>query len=202
LQNRKISRKRMFWQRAVAFLCALVGLLGIAGGASLLLKRGFDAYYRRAYPIRYEELIGQACEERSLDPALVLAVVHTESRFRPDAVSSVGALGLMQMMPDAYNWVRMRRGEPETDDFSPLFDPPTSIDYGTEMLRMLLDEFRTVDNALAAYHGGWGSVKQWLDDPEYAPDGENVTNIPFADTRAYVERVNKTMEIYRRLYGL
>ena len=60
----------MFWQRAVAFLCALVGLLGIAGGASLLLKRGFDAYYRRAYPIRYEELIGQACEERSLDPAL------------------------------------------------------------------------------------------------------------------------------------
>ena len=179
-----------------------MGLLGIAGGASLLLKRGFDAYYRRAYPIRYEELIGQACEERSLDPALVLAVVHTESRFRPDAVSSVGALGLMQMMPDAYNWVRMRRGEPETDDFSPLFDPPISIDYGTEMLRMLLDEFRTVDNALAAYHGGWGSVKQWLDDPEYAPDGENVTNIPFADTRAYVERVNKTMEIYRRLYGL
>ena len=70
------------------------------------------------------------------------------------------------------------------------------------MLRLLLDEFGTERNALAAYPAGWGSVKQWLQDPEYAPDGEHVTHIPFEDTRAYVDKVEKTREIYRRLYGL
>ena len=69
------------------------------------------------------------------------------------------------------------------------------------MLSLLLEEFGTVDNALCAYHAGWGSVKNWLSDPEYSSDGVHVENIPFADTRTYVERVNETLEIYRRLYS-
>lgn len=70
------------------------------------------------------------------------------------------------------------------------------------MLRILLDEFGTVENVLCAYHAGWGSAKQWLGDPAHAPDGEHITDIPFDDTRAYVAKVKKTMEVYRRLYDL
>ncbi len=176
-------------------LLAVVAAVGVK-----LVTIGQELYDKAAYPLRYTELIEAACEEKGLEPALVYAVVRTESNFSPDAQSSVGARGLMQLMPDAYNWVRMRRGEEQTDDFSALFDPATNIDYGTSMLRMLLDEFGSVNNALCAYHGGWGSVKSWLEDPEYAPDGQEVTNIPFADTKEYVEKVQKTLEIYRELY--
>ena len=109
---------------------------------------------------------------------------------------------MMQLMPDTYDWVRMRYGEPPTSDYEALYEVQTSITYGTRLLRLLLDEFDTVENSLCAYHGGWGSVKEWLATPEYAPDGKNVTNIPFADTRAYVKKVGETMEIYRKLYGM
>ena len=108
----------------------------------------------------------------------------------------------MQLMPDAFDWVQMRKGGGEAPKGEDCFDPATNIEYGTSMLRILLDEFGTVENVLCAYHSGWGSAKQWLGDPAHAPDGEHITDIPFDDTRAYVAKVKKTMEVYRRLYDL
>ena len=152
--------------------------------------------------MKYAQLIDEACAQKGLDRALVYAVVRTESGFDPNAVSGVGARGLMQLMPDTFDWVQMRRGITETLDQDLLFDPAVNIDYGTDMLKLLETEFSSRDNILCAYHAGWGRVKQWLADEEYAPDGKNVQNIPFADTAAYVKKVNKTIEIYRRLYNL
>ena len=171
-------------------------------GAASLAKYGFDRYYHGAYPMKYTELIDAACGEKGLDRALVYAVVRTESGFDPRARSNVGAQGLMQLMPDAFDWVQMRKGGGEAPKGEDCFDPAVNIEYGTSMLRILLDEFGTVENALCAYPAGWGSAKQWLGDPAHAPDGEHITDIPFDDTRAYVAKVKKTMEIYRRLYDL
>ena len=189
-------------RRAVKICLELLLLAMVLLGAVSAVRYGFDRYYRNAYPMKYEELIDSACREKELDRALVYAVVRTESGFNPEAVSNVGAKGLMQMMPDAYEWVRMRKGLAGEADHDDLFDPETNIEYGTSMLKILLDEFGTVDNALCAYHAGWGSVKNWLGDPEISPDGEHVEHIPFKDTAAYVEKVGKTIEIYRRLYDL
>lgn len=179
----------------------LLLLAAVLLGSLVAVGYGFDRYYRYAYPLKYTELIDAACTEKQLDRALVYAVVHTESGFNPEAVSSVGAMGLMQLMPESFEWVQMRKGltEPPAEG---LFDPATNVEYGTSMLRLLLDEFGTVDNALAAYHAGWGSAKRWLSDPELSPDGETLAVIPFKDTAAYVEKVNKTIERYRRLYDL
>ncbi len=171
-------------------------------GAILAARFGFHQYYQSAYPMKYSQLIDEACAEKGLDRALVYAVVRTESGFNPDAVSPVGARGLMQLMPDAFDWVQMRRGVTTALDHDLLFDPAVNIDYGTDMLKLLENEFSSQDNILCAYHAGWGSVKKWLADDEYSPDGENVSTIPFADTAAYVKKVNKTIEIYRRLYNL
>lgn len=178
-------------------------LLAIAAvGALLVVKGALSWYYRDAYPMKYQSLIDTVCEEKGLDPALVYAVVRTESSFNPRAQSNVGAKGLMQLMPDAFDWVRMRQGRSLIEDKDALYDPELNVDCGTEMLRMFLDEFGTVENALCAYHAGRGSLKSWLADPEYSPDGIHVETIPFADTRAYVKKVCKSMEIYRRLYQL
>lgn len=176
-------------------------LLLAALAAALLARAGLGYYYRQAYPMKYEALIDAACAEKGLDRALVYAVVRTESGFDPEAVSPVGARGLMQLMPDAFDWVRMRQGR-QPEEQARLFDPAVNIDCGTEMLRMFLDEFDSVENALCAYHAGRGSVLKWLADPAYAPDGKTVTNIPFADTAAYVKKVRRTIELYQKLYEL
>lgn len=177
-------------------------LAAAVAGAIWMVYTGFIAYYQSAYPLKYSALIDDACERRGLDRALVYAVVHTESGFRPGVTSSVGARGLMQLMPDAFDWVQMRRGLPPVDDKDILYNPETNIETGTSMLRLLLDEFSSPENALCAYHAGRGSVNSWLKNPAYAPDGKQVTNIPFPDTREYVSRVCRTREIYEKLYHL
>ena len=184
----------------------------VAGGVAVLLVLllaallfwtlgGRDRVQSAVYPRQYSQYVEKYSEEYGVDPLLVYAVIYNESRFRPDAVSHVGARGLMQLMEEAFQWTHSRL-EPEADTvYDDMFDPETNIRYGTYMLSLLLEEFGTTDNALCAYHAGWGSVKQWLADPEYSPDGVHVENIPFGDTRTYVERVNETLEIYQRLYG-
>ena len=162
---------------------------------------GRDRVQSALYPREYSQYVEKYSGEYGVDPMLVYAVIYNESRFRPDAVSNVGARGLMQMMEDAFDWTKYRLEPDASTVYDDMFDPETNIRYGTYMLSLLLEEFGTVDNALCAYHAGWGSVKKWLSDPEYSSDGVHVENIPFADTRTYVERVNETLEIYRRLYS-
>ena len=185
--------KRILW---LVVLAAVV-VLAVRG-----LREGLHRLDLARYPLKYTEYVEKEAVANGVDPLLIYAVIRTESGFDPAAESHLGARGLMQLMPDAYDWVRMRWGEPQDSDYEALYDPEVGALYGCRMLRLLLDEFETETNALAAYHGGWGSVKQWLDNPDYSQDGENLTYIPFDDTRAYVEKVLKTMEIYRRLYGL
>ena len=167
--------------------------------AAALLLAGLLCYYRGAYPLDYREEVEARAAENGLDPALVYAVIRTESGFDPGAQSSVGARGLMQLTPDTYDWVRLRLGEEEGDP-EDLFDPGENIRCGCAGLRLLLERFGGEETALAAYHAGWGSVSRWLQSERYSHDGESLDAIPFPDTESYVKKVLETREIYRRLY--
>lgn len=188
-------------QRAQQTTAAVLAALGLLLVAFLLLRGTGKQLETKAYPLEYGEFVEKYSAEYGVDPWLVYSVIYNESRFQPDALSNVGARGLMQMMEASFDWTKNRLEPDSATVYDAMYDPETNIRYGTYMLSLLLEEFGTVNNALCAYHAGWGSVKGWLDDPENAPDGENVTNIPFADTRSYVEKVNKTMEKYRKLYS-
>ncbi len=177
----------------------LMGLIWLAVCLGLLTV-GYRTYYRCAYPQKYGELVEQYARENDLDPALVYAVIRTESGFDPLAESSVGARGLMQMTPDTFHWVRYRLGETGAASPDLLFEPEENIKYGCANLRLLIEEFGSVENALAAYHAGWGSVSRWLADERYSQDGQTIVHIPFADTDAYVTKVLETVQIYQRLY--
>lgn len=179
---------------------ALLGLLWLAACLGLLVA-GCREYYKAAYPQGYRELVEEYSLQNQLDPALVYAVIRTESGFHSGAESSVGAKGLMQVTTDTFHWVRYRLGETGAAAPEQLFDPRQSIKYGTANLRLLIGEFGSVETALAAYHAGWGSVSRWLADERYSDDGESIRHIPFADTDAYVTKVLDTARIYRRLYG-
>lgn len=180
---------------------AVIIVLLLALAAFGVYNIGRSAYIRVFYPIKYQQLILTEAKNNGLDPAFVFAVVKTESSFRPDAVSSVGARGLMQLTSDAFDWVRFRMGEDQSGlTFEDMFDPEVNVRYGTYMLRLLLDEFGSERNALAAYHAGWGSVKRWLDDPRTSIDGREIDNIPYGDTSWYVDKVLKTRLVYEKHY--
>lgn len=136
----------------------------------------------------------------NLDPAFVTAVIRNESSFRTEAVSSVGARGLMQMMPDTTEWIAGKLGD--RYDFDRLFDAETAIRYGCWYLGYLADLFGG-DTVLvcAAYHAGQGEVLGWLGDPDISPDGVSIpiSNIPISNTRTYTERVTKAYGVYDAL---
>lgn len=155
---------------------------------------------KHLYPMQYQGEIWQYAEEYRLDPYLVCAVAHTESRFQPAAVSRLGAVGVMQLMPDTGIWIGDHLGLELTE--SDLTDPETNIILGCWYLRYLLDQFEEDHTlALAAYNGGIGNVRKWLADPELSEDGERLDHIPFTETAEYVEKVDKAWDKYRELYG-
>lgn len=179
---------------------AWIGLFGailIGVGA---LYYPYRYFYRAAFPVVYLELVLRECGEKSLPPSLVLAVIRTESGFNPDAQSGVPARGLMQITQETFEWAQMRIGEMEDLHFDDLFQSDLNIRYGTAILQLHLDEFESMETALCAYHAGRSRAIEWLNHPEYAPDGRTIESIPFEDTSRYVQKVLHTKQIYERLY--
>ena len=153
----------------------------------------------RLFTLQYEALIERYSAENDLDPFLVMGLIQAESSFRSDAVSPVGAVGLMQIMPSTAEWLAEMMGISYREE--DLFNPAYNIRMGTFYLRRLINYFGHVDTALASYNAGMGNVRSWLEQPQYSYDGETLHTIPFTETRAYVPRVNSYMETFRELYG-
>ena len=151
------------------------------------------------YPHKYADAVEKYSAQYGVDEDLVYAVIRTESSFRTDAGSEVGAAGLMQIMPDTFEWLCMRMGEEA--DFADLYEPDTAIRFGTYLLHLLLDEFGDTRTALAAYHAGRGQVGKWLRDGSVSSDGRTLEHIPFRDTAHYVRKVDRAMQTYKKIYG-
>jgi len=184
------------------FFIAIILIAVILIGVFLLWpgQQGPEFLNPFLFPLEYEELIYRYSELYDLDPYLVMGLIRAESSFISDAVSPVGARGLMQIMPNTAEWLAEDRMgiNFHVDD---LFNPAYNIRMGTYYLRLLLNMFEEQDTALAAYNAGMGNVGNWLQDERYSADGRTLHTIPFSETRYYVPRVNRYMEIYRELYG-
>lgn len=151
---------------------------------------GVGCIYGTLFPVKYEDEIAAACEEFGVDRATVYATINVESRFKKDAVSSKGAVGLMQILPATAMELA------KTEDFD-LFDPQTNISLGTKYLASLIQKFDDLNVAVAAYNAGPATVKTWLSDQECSPDGKTLTSIPYAETRDYVRRFNQSLKYYK-----
>jgi soluble lytic murein transglycosylase len=144
--------------------------------------------YVLLYPHPFDTQVEQAARLAQLAPELIYGVLRQESLYRVDAVSSADARGLMQLQLDtarrtARDWKRPR---PELSD---LFDPATSTLLGAARLRTLLDQFNgQIPAALAAYNAGPNAVMRWLPSEPVASDVW-VENIPYGETRVYVQRI-------------
>lgn len=154
---------------------------------------------KSAYPLEYTDLVNKAAKDYNLQPALIYGVIHTESRFNPDAGSSVGAVGLMQMMPETFDWLQEKRGESGKYTTEDLYTPSVNIDYGSYLLRYFLDYYGNEKCAVAAYNAGF-EVSNWLEDSNCSPDGMTLDVIPYPETSEYVVKVENAKQKYIELY--
>ena len=152
-----------------------------------------DAVMRTMYPLRYEEAIREASEKNDLDPTFVAAVIYTESRFRPEVKSHQNAYGLMQLLPQSARFIQRRSGI--KGDFR---DPKVNIELGTWFLGYLNDRYKGDERLmLAAYNSGEGSVDAWTSDENFDIEKD----IPYKETRDYVNRALEAQKTYQDLYG-
>lgn len=133
-------------------------------------------YARSVNSAEYEHLIRNCADKYGVSTSLVKAVIHAESGYNPNAVSSKGASGLMQLMPATAKSLKV----------ADRFNPKDNVEGGVKYLRFLLDTFRgDVSLALAAYNAGLSNVAKYGGIP------------PFNETRTYVNRVLSYMQTYQ-----
>jgi soluble lytic murein transglycosylase len=169
-------------------------LLIVAVAATFVyLRSGEPDWFQRVrYPLKYEQIVRGHARNYQLDPALLAAVIYQESKFRPDARSESGAIGLMQLQPETAKGIAIRTGGSRFQT-SDLYVPEINVRYGSWYLRHLLDKYEDEETALAAYNAGQRNVDEWR------AQGKG---IQFSETRAYVDRVEHLKGVYHDAYGL
>ena len=139
-------------------------------------KPGVNFGKLRLNTLAYQAEIAAAARQHGVDEAIVRAIIHAESAFNPNALSRVGAQGLMQLMPGTAREVGV----------SNAFDPVQNIGGGVRYLAMLLKRFNgNLTLAAAGYNAGPGAVDKYKGVP------------PYNETRRYVERVGVLADRYR-----
>jgi soluble lytic murein transglycosylase len=172
-----------------------VAMVVLAGGvllAVVLVQTAKPGWWERLwYPLHYQQIVRGHAQNYDLDPALLAAVIYQESKFRANARSSSGAIGLMQLLPDTAKGIALHTGGSafRVDD---LYNPEINVRYGAWYLRHLLQKYRDERTALAAYNAGQDNVDRWR---------RSGLGIQFAETRAYVKRVEELKQIYRDAYA-
>jgi soluble lytic murein transglycosylase len=175
-------------KRLLLVLAVIAGL----GGAALYVVTAQPPWYERLrYPLRYEQVVRGHSRNYRLNPALLAAVIYTESKFDANARSAAGAVGLMQLLPETAKGIAQRTGGARFV-VSDLTNPELNVRYGAWYLRHLLDRYGDERTALAAYHAGQANVDRWR---------AHGVGIQFPQTRYYVDKVERLKKVYTRAYG-
>lgn len=176
-------------------ICAIIITLAVLTVCTF----GFSSLLKTLYPMKFTNTVEKYAEQYNLSKFFVYAVIECESGFDEKAVSPVGARGLMQIMPDTFDWINMRLSKNESYDKA--FEAETSVEYGCYFYSYLMDKYEDEAVCVAAYHAGMGNVDKWLCDERYSLDGKTLYDIPFPSTEKYVKKVVETKKIYEKIYG-
>ena len=184
--------KRKFFYILVFLLAALTVIVAINSSRRLL---------ERFFPIKYNKYVDKYSMKYGVDPFLVYAMIKAESGFDSDAVSHKKAIGLMQIIEKTGFWAAEEIGM-QGFSVEELYNPEVNIHIGCWYLDNLMKEFNgNLDLVIAAYNGGSGNVKKWINNKQIDENNVLIDNIPFGETKRYVKRVKLYTKIYKKLYG-
>lgn len=185
--------KRILW----LVVLAAVAVLAVRG-----LREGLYRLDLARYPLKYTEYVENEAVANGVDPLLLYSIIRTESGFDPNAESSVGARGLMQITEVTFDWIKSKIAKNEPVTFDDLYDPAVNIRFGAYYFAACLARYHgDVSTAAAAYHSGWGTVDGLLEKAEYSASGETLHTFPYEQMGLYVTKINRAYERYRALYG-
>jgi soluble lytic murein transglycosylase len=197
-RRREAVRRRTAARRRRSAL--VVGALALAAiGIALAMPLFREAVNELTLPLGYQDIIRQQAAEKHVPAALIAAVIDAETKFDP-RTSATGALGLMQIEPSTAEFLAHKSGG-TTFTVSDLAQPAVNIAYGTYYLRYLLNHFHgSVMLALAAYNGGITNVDSWIAEARAQGHALTINEIPFPETRTYVQKVLQKQKDYRSTY--
>jgi soluble lytic murein transglycosylase len=181
---------------------AVGAVFAIALGALVIMavRVGPHAVRELTLPLKHEDIIRQQAAEKGLDPALIAAVIYQESKFR-DRTSSAGAKGLMQLLPGTAEFIAHKSGGTRFE-LQDLGTPQINISYGSWYLRYLIERYSGNETlAVAAYNAGEDNVDRWVTRAGGAASFDPASDIPFPETRAYVQGVMSKRTAYRKNYA-
>ena len=172
---------------------AVLALAGVSLGVAAIALGAPEWSQRLVVPLEYEEQIASSAARHGVDPYLVAAVISAESGFDAGGVSSKGAVGLMQLMPEtaAEQAAVTGRSPVGPED---LTDPATNIELGTGYLARLLRRYGDERAAIAAYNAGMGVTDQWI------AEGPVEDTVAFPETREFLRRVLAERDRYKELF--
>jgi soluble lytic murein transglycosylase len=156
---------------------------------------------RWIYPISYTEEIKLSALNYQLDPLLIAAIIRVESNYKLDAVSPKGAIGIMQIMPDTTEWILKQNDFGKISIKDAGMEAHAGITLGSWYVRELKRQFDgSLIVALAAYNAGPGKVRQWMDKGIWDGKEQTLSDIPYGETRHYVQRVMYYYRKYQKIY--
>ncbi|MEI9938085.1 MAG: transglycosylase SLT domain-containing protein [Pseudomonadota bacterium] len=213
LTQQESSFSRQYAPRGSEALCEAYGVLGVAQrryrvAQDVVRSEALDVAPTAAntwawdciYPTPYQDIVQASAARESLSPALLFAVMRQESVFDPNAGSTAGACGLLQLIAPTARRVADQMHEPFTEAL--LLSPDSNIRYGAHYLAQLSGYFDgNLALVAAAYNAGPEAVFRWLSAPEKIGIDAFVARIPFDETRTYVERVLGNLARYQYLSG-
>lgn len=186
------------FKAAVKRSVVIVIILALAVAIGFAYQAVWDKIDRNRYCRQYSDYVAKYSEEYVVPEYVVYAVIKAESNFESNAVSSAGAIGLMQIMPDTFATLVSQTKDGYAEGM--LYDPETNIKYGVYYIAQLFAKYGNWDTAFAAYNAGPTKVDSWLTDPECVDENGKLKKIPYGETEKYVKKVNTAINAYKRLY--
>jgi len=201
-RNKDFMKSLMTEYNSVGYFhrSSYIGQIYFSGQRSTGVDVG-RSFWEFAYPKAYSQYVDKYAKDFSVPNELVWGIMRAESQYRKDAISPVGALGLMQVMPFTGYRVASLLGD---KDFQPrqLLEPDAAIKMGSRYLQRLMVKFdNTIPLVAAGYNAGPHRVKNWLASFGHLETDEFIEHIPFLETRNYVKKVVSNCHVYSQLYG-
>ncbi len=164
---------------------------------SSFARSGYRDDVGRRFPLAFNEVFSEKAQLHNIPTSFAMAIARRESSFRSDAISPVGAAGLMQLMPGTAKYVAQTKVSQ-----SQLFNVNENVEFGVQYLRYLMDKLNNNPVLVSAsYNAGWRKVLEWLPENEALPVDIWIENIPYKETRAYVKAVMAYQHIYEQQLG-